>query len=417
MQVSEYDTFVRSFRESAPYLNRYRGETFVIVLDEQTLSCANATAIIHDIALLNTLGIRLVLVCDIPASKDSSLVPVSQAVLKTLKAKIGSYRFELEAIFSCSLPNTPMHGADLHVVGGNLITARPLGVIDGTDFQFAGRVRKIEAAVMNQMLTNDQLILLANLAYSSTGECFYLEGGAIASEVAKTLRASKVIAFANTAELNAMPRELLLSDIDDRLEKHHRMIHVAAQACRNGIERAQVIPFDKDGSLLTELFTRDGVGTLVSENPFEIIEAATIADVGGIMALLAPLEEEGILVKRDRERLEQEIGHFIVIKRDDMVIATSALYPFANQTAEIACVATHPEYRGHKRAERMMNFLERKAMESGIRRLFVLTTQSTHFFQDNGFIISELSALPEEKQHFYNFRRNSRVLLKVVSGK
>ena len=141
---------------------------------------------------------------------------------------------------------------------------------------------------------------------------------------------------------------------------------------------------------------------------------ATINDVGGIMALLAPLEDSGILVKRDPELLEQEIDHFMVTKRDNMIIATAALYPFADQTAELACVVTHPEYRGQHRAQEILHCIEQQAKINNIHTLFVLTTQSAHFFIDNGFEASSLDTLPAEKKSLYNFQRNSKIFSKNI---
>jgi amino-acid N-acetyltransferase len=179
-----------------------------------------------------------------------------------------------------------------------------------------------------------------------------------------------------------------------------------------GVERAHCVSYKVDGSILKELFTRDGAGSLVMQDHYEKLRTATIDDVGGILKLIKPLEEKGVLVKRSRERLEREITQFTVIERDGMIIGCAALYVYEDDhSGEIACVATHQDYRGKNRGERLLEALKRKATLYKLDRLFVLTTVTAHWFLEQGFEPQSIDVLPSSKQEMYNFTRNSKVFM------
>ncbi|HEY9034799.1 MAG TPA: amino-acid N-acetyltransferase [Pseudomonadales bacterium] len=419
-------TFIQAFRQSSPYINAHRGKTFVIMLDGQALLSSQLPDIVHDIALLNSLGVRIVLVYGIRPQIEAALADItlpsdihlgkritSAAALDVIKQVSGKCRFELEALFSNGLPNSPMHGANIRTVSGNFITAKPLGIHEGRDYHFTGGVRKVDEAAINGQLNSGNIVLLSNIGYSSTGECFNLAAEEIAVQAAIAIRASKLIVYTDGEALQDLPRELVPEQArqlvdDDR----HSLLPCLLDACAAGVERCHMIPFAQDGSLLLELFTTDGTGVLLSQNRFESIRPASINDVGAIMELLLPLEQKGILVKRERELLEQEIDHFIVVERDGMVIACSALYPFDGESAEIACVVTHPAYRGNNRGVQMLHYLEKRARQEKLQRVFVLTTQTAHFFLEQGFAETSLESLPEKKKQLYNYQRNSKIFSK-----
>ena len=179
--------------------------------------------------------------------------------------------------------------------------------------------------------------------------------------------------------------------------------------------RAQLISYADDGALIKELFSRDGVGTMIHRDSYEVIRRGHINDVGGIIELITPLEEKGVLVRRPRELLEQEIENFTVVEKDGMVVACAALYPFSQGAAgELACVATDPAYQGDGRASKLLQHIENQAKKLAIKQLFVLTTQASHWFIERGFTSTEPDHLPTEKQRLYNYRRNSRVLVKII---
>ena len=156
-------------------------------------------------------------------------------------------------------------------------------------------------------------------------------------------------------------------------------------------------------------------GTLVANDSYEQAREANIDDVGGIIELIQPLEQQGVLVKRSRELLETEIRRFRLLERDHRIIACAALYPFTEEACgEIACIVSHPDYRGGQRGQRLLKELEIEARRQGLDRVFVLTTQTAHWFIEQGFVESSRDALPERKQALYNLQRNSKVFFKAL---
>jgi amino-acid N-acetyltransferase len=169
------------------------------------------------------------------------------------------------------------------------------------------------------------------------------------------------------------------------------------KACRSGVRRCHLISYQEDGALLQELFSRDGIGTQIVMESAEQIRRATINDIGGILELISPLEQQGILV-RSREQLEMEIDKFTIIQRDNTTIACAALYPFPEEKiGEMACVAVHPDYRSSSRGEVLLNALP-QAKQMGLSKLFVLTTRSIHWFQERGFTPVDIDLLPERRK-------------------
>jgi amino-acid N-acetyltransferase len=429
--------YVKWFRNSAPYINAHRGRTFVLMFGGEAIEDPNFATIIHDIALLNSLGVRLVLVhgsrpqiearCalrGITPRFHHDLRVTDGDTLECVKDATGSLRAQIEALLSMGLPNSPMHGAQIRVCSGNFVTARPLGIHDGVDFCNTGEVRRIDAEGINRQLAQGAIVLLPAIGYSPTGEVFNLAYEDVATQAAVALKADKLITFTDQAGLldengelvrQAELRQVRPLYMNSASQILRGILQAVIQCVEHGIKRTHLISYRDNGALLQELFTRDGGGTLITEDQYEQVRTAGIDDVGGILTIIEPLEAEGKLVKRSRELLETEINHFTVIDRDGMVIACAALYPYPEQdSGEIACVATHPDYRGADRGERLLAALEREAGRLGLRRVFVLTTRTAHWFQEQGFVQAPLDALPAKKQELYNFQRNSRAFLKEL---
>jgi amino-acid N-acetyltransferase len=344
------------------------------------------------------------------------------AALECVKEAVGEVRCELEAALSMGLPNTPMAGADIRVSGGNFVTAQPVGVVDGVDLQFTGRVRKIDAVAINNRLRDEEIVLLSPLGYSPTGEIFNLTVEDVAASTAAAIGADKLIFMMDNegvvdaagelrAELTIAEAEALLPDLppgDAKVYLPH-----AVRACRMGVARAHLISAATDGALLTEVFTHDGIGTMLTASGLDELREATIDDAGGILQLIEPLEEQGVLVKRSRERLEQEIDRFFVFEHDGLIVACGALYPFDGEAAaELACLAVAPAYRDAGLGDRMLRHAAMRARAMRLKRLFVLTTQATHWFLERGFAEGEVEALPESKKRLYNWQRRSKVLIR-----
>jgi amino-acid N-acetyltransferase len=434
---SENRQHIRWFRNAAPYINSHRGKTFVLVFSGEAALHPNFANIVHDIALLNSLGVRMVLLHGARAQigqrvqrsgRESVLhggVRVTDAeVLEHVKDAVGSLRTQIEALLSTGLTNSPMQGAAIRVCSGNFVTARPMGVVDGTDFHNTGIVRSIDVAGIRQNLDAGSVVLLSPLGYSPTGEIFNLSLEDLAVAVAGAIAADKLVMFGAAEGIEKPNGELVRQcDLDEALALTHqledaeqlRLLLTARRACTAGVKRCQIISHAEDCALLAELFTHDGSGTLVANDDYEQARAATIDDVGGILELIEPLEQQGVLVKRSRELLETEIGHFRVLERDARVIACAGLYPYPDQASgEIACIVTHPDYRGCNRGQRLLRELETVAASQGLEQVFVLTTQTAHWFIEQGFSESDLSILPGARQQLYNLQRNSKVFTKAL---
>jgi amino-acid N-acetyltransferase len=433
------DHFVQWFRQAGPYINAHRGRTFVVLFGGEAVETDHFSSLIHDLALLHSLGIRLALVHGARPQVAARLREAGRELryvnglrltdaddLRYVKQAVGRVRIRIEARLSMGLANSPMHGARLRVVSGNVVTARPLGVRDGVDFGFTGEVRRIDDRAIRLWLDQEAIVLLSPLGYSPTGEIFNLSAEDVAVATAMALRADKLLVLSEGPELRdpaGRPiRELSPSDAVHLLAEQHdlpeetaRHLRQALRACQAGVRRIHLLSRRVDGALLLELFTRDGVGTLVTADIFEGLRPATIDDVGGLLELIQPLEDDGTLVRRSRERLEMEIERFSLLERDGTIIGCAALYPFPEERlAELACVAVHPAYQNSGRAEALLRFIERQARVQGLQRLFVLTTRAEHWFRERGFEPAEVADLPVQKRMLYNWQRRSKVFIKTL---
>ena len=419
----------QDFRAIAPYIHSHRGKRVVIMLPGEAIGASDS--LIADIALLHSLGLKIVLVHGYrpqldammaqnglqPSFHDGRRITPADAQPQVLAAA-GATRLQLEAALSQGLPNTPMAHAKIRVVGGNMIQARPLGVIDGVDMQHTGTVRAIDARAIERHLDVQDMVLISCLGHSLTGEIFNLRLHEVAQRTATAIQADKLIILGKhwPAEFaGGLLREIaageLLTQLPNR-EGQHEILGLAAETCQQGVERVHLLNWRQDGVLLDELFTRDGVGTLIFKTAYERMRQAVATDIGNLVDLLKPMEEAGYLVKRERERLENEVDNFYVIERDSSLIGCAALYPLSSDSAEIACVAVHPDYQGGDLGDNLLRHLERQARSQGLKQLAVLTTVAEHWFQEQGFTPAQVSDLPDSRQALYNYQRASKVLIK-----
>jgi len=430
---------VEGFRHSVPYINTHRGKTFVIMLGGEAIEHENFSSIVNDIGLLHSLGIRLVVVYGARPQIDANLaahhheplyhknIRVTDAkTLELVKQAAGTLQLDITARLSMSLNNTPLQGAHINVVSGNFIIAQPLGVDDGVDYCHSGRIRRIDEDAIHRQLDSGAIVLMGPVAVSVTGESFNLTSEEIATQLAIKLKAEKMIGFCSsqgvTNDDGDIVSELFPNEAQARVEAREekgdynsgtvRFLRGAVKACRSGVRRCHLISYQEDGALLQELFSRDGIGTQIVMESAEQIRRATINDIGGILELIRPLEQQGILVRRSREQLEMEIDKFTIIQRDNTTIACAALYPFPEEKiGEMACVAVHPDYRSSSRGEVLLERIAAQAKQSGLSKLFVLTTRSIHWFQERGFTPVDIDLLPESKKQLYNYQRKSKVLM------
>jgi amino-acid N-acetyltransferase len=436
-KTQQQKAFVASIRQAAPYIQAHRGATFVIMFGGEAVD-EHFDQLVNDIALINTLGIRLVLIHGARPQIEhrlkqthsefryvNGLRVTDDDALAGVKDAVGSLRVEIEAKLTMGLVNTPMAGARIGIASGNFVTAKPLGVRDGVDYCHTGEVRRIDATGIHQQLDADRIVLLSPLGYSPTGEIFNITAEEIASAAAVALHAEKLVLLVDSDGLRdsnrRLIRQLSLLEAEQLLRSRRKLnsewirhLNNAVHSCRRGVKRTHLIDRNTDGGLLLELFTRDGIGTLISAETYEGLRPASIDDVGGILKLIAPLEAEGVLVKRSRELLEMEIDHFLVVKRDGMIIACAALYPYDNSVGELACLTVHLDYRCSGRGDSLLEAVEHRARQNGMKELFVLTTQTSHWFRERGFKNVDISKLPVKKRKLYNYQRSAKALIKAI---
>ena len=430
--------FVQWFRAAAPYIHAFRGRTFVIAFGGEVVSDGRFYELTHDLNLLAALGVRIVLVHGARTQIDERLKQhrhraryerglriTDDIALSCAKEASGRLRVEIEALLSMGVQNSPMANADIRVASGNFVTAKPIGVVEGVDYIHTGEVRKIDAVGIRDRLDHNELVLLSPLGYSPTGEIFNVALEDVAASAAAALQAEKLIFLMDapgvvTGKRAELRRDLTCSDAEKLLARGVALppdvqlyLPRAVRACREGVKRVHLISSRTEGGLLLELFTRRGVGTMLTQDPLERLRPAKIEDIGGILQLIEPLESEGILVKRSRDLLEMEIERFVVLEHDRMVIGCAALYPFPEEgSGELACLAVHPDFRGQGGGERLMEAIEAKARRQRMKRLFVLTTRTEQWFVERGYGETTVADLPRRRQTLYNYQRRSVVLLK-----
>lgn len=432
--------FVSWVRSAAPYIHAFRGKTFVVAFAGEVAGGPVAQALAHDINLLAALGVRLVLIHGARPQIDEEMarrgltpryhhgLRVTDAdALECVKSAMGVTRLEIEALLSQGLPNTPMAGAYVRVTGGNFITAKPVGVVDGVDFQYTGAVRRVIAEEIRADLEQENVVLISPMGFSPSGEIFNLGMEEVAAQVAMALKAEKLIFMCDVPGITDGRGRLMTAVTADHVEKLLRgrrklsedlglYLPWAVKAVRGGVNRVHLISEEFDGALLLEFFTREGAGSVITRDALARVRQATVEDVGAISGVISPLEADGTLVPRGRERLEMEIERFSVLEVDDVIIGCAALYPFSNdRSGELACLAVMPEYRREGYGEALLHHVELRARKAKLQDLFVLTTRTAHWFVERGFSESGIEALPRRKRELYNLQRRSKVLIKPLA--
>jgi amino-acid N-acetyltransferase len=431
MSSSEY---IQWFRSAAPYINAFRKKTFVMLFSGEMVKSELFVNLIHDIALCHHLGIKLVIIHGSRSQIDEQLsqqgihsqfhhgIRISEAAsMPAILQAINQVRHTIDARLSMGLPNTPMSGSDISVISGNFVSGMPLGIIDGIDMQYSGKVRAINTAAINPLL-DQHIVLLSNIGYSKSGETFNLPAEELATEVAIALNAEKLIFFNKDFIQNPLTDQFSTSECQQFLQQGNlsdslnALLRHAIHAVKQTVKRVHIIDETLDGGLLQELFTREGAGMMITNLFYEGLRKADINDIGGILELIQPLEQSGALIKRSREQLELEISYFHVIEKDGMIIACIASIPDTrSRMAEVACVAVHPDYRNSGFGEQLMSMVELQARKAGLDYLFILTTRTSHWFLEKGFSEQDINFLPDYKKQSYNASRQSRIMVKPLN--
>jgi amino-acid N-acetyltransferase len=438
--TKKLEAFVKWFRSATPFIHEFGERTIVIAFGGEVLTDGDMMQLAHDINVLVSLEIRVVLVHGTRPQVEDQLKQhgvssryaegrriTDAAALRCVKEANGIARMEIEATLSTELANSPMAGADIRVSSGNFITAKPFGVRNGVDFMHTGEVRKVDVEGITRRLDDDEVVLLSPIGFSPTGDIFNCTLEDVATSVAIAMKAEKLIFLTETmgatdiknkliSEITALEaQELLGNTSNNQAEDIRYYLPAAIRAVREGVKRAHLISRHVDGALLIELFTHHGIGTMVVLESPDKLRDATLNDVDGILALIDPLAERGVLVARSRESIEKEIDRFVVLAHEDEVIGCAAMNPYhSEKLAELACLAVNPFYRDGGRGERILAHIEKRAKDRNYKTLFVLSTQTTQWFVERGFAEADVNALPQERQARYNHERKSKVYTKQL---
>ncbi|MFM8576271.1 MAG: amino-acid N-acetyltransferase [Limnohabitans sp.] len=441
-------TFVPWFRAVAPYIHMHRGKTFVVGIAGEAIAAGKLGHLAQDLALIQSMGVKVVLVHGFRPQVNEQLAAKGHApqyshgmritdsvALDCAQEAAGQLRYEIEAVFSQGLPNTPMAGSKVRVISGNFITARPVGIVDGVDFMQSGLVRKVDVDGIMRSLDMGAMVLLSPFGFSPTGEAFNLTMEEVATSVAIELQADKLLFLtespgiridphAPASEDNPIDTELPLAAAKKLLAESPNptqptdlafYLQHCVKACEEGVERSHILPFAVDGALLLEVYVHDGIGTMVVDEKLEELREATADDVGGILQLIEPFEKDGTLVKRDRTEIERDIDHYTIIDHDGVIFACAALYPYPEaRTAEMAALTVSPQSQGQGDGEKVLKRIEQRARAMGLKSIFVLTTRTMHWFLKRGFVQTDPDWLPEARKRKYNWDRKSQVLVKKL---
>lgn len=439
-------TFVPWFRSVAPYIHKFRNQTFVVGIAGEAIAAGKLPHLAQDLAMIQSMGVKVVLVHGFRPQVNEQLaakghqakyshgIRITDSVaLDCAQEAAGQLRYEIEAAFSQGLPNTPMAGSTVRVLSGNFITARPVGIVDGIDFQHSGLVRKVDVGGISRTLDMGALVLLSPFGFSPTGEAFNLSMEEVATSVAIAMQADKLIFVTEVPGIPIDPALPVSEDnpIDTELPLDTAVAMLATlpaaqhptdtgfylqhcvKACKAGVERSHIIPFSVDGALLLEVYVHDGIGTMVVDEKLEELREATPDDVGGILQLIEPFEKDGTLVKRDRTEIERDIANYTIIEHDGVIFACAALYPYPeSKTAEMAAVTVSPQSQGQGDGEKILKRIEQRARLMGLQSIFVLTTRTMHWFIKRGFQQVDPDWLPEARKRKYNWNRKSVVMVK-----
>ncbi|MBT9596951.1 MAG: amino-acid N-acetyltransferase [Vitreoscilla sp.] len=438
-------TFVPWFRSVAPHIHAYRGKTFVVGMTGELVAAGKLSFFAQDMAILQAMGVRLVLVHGFRPQVNEQLAAKGHAsrfshgmritdgvALDCAQEAAGQLRFEIEAAFSQGLPNTPMANSTVRVVSGNFLTARPVGIVDGVDFQHSGVVRKVDSAAIRRAIDIGAMVLLSPFGFSPTGEAFNLSMEDVATQTAIALQADKLLFITEVAGIHEDPTnpespvdtelalaeaERLIASLPNPMQPTDTAFYLkhCVKACQGGVERSHILPFATDGALLLEVFTHDGIGTMVVDEKLESLREAGSDDVGGILQLIEPFERDGTLVKRDRTEIERDIANYSVIEHDGVIFGCAALYPYPEaRTGEMAALTVSPQVQGQGDGDKILKRVEQRARTMGMDTIFVLTTRTMHWFIKRGFVQVDPDWLPDARKRKYNWDRRSQVLVKKL---
>lgn len=412
------------------YIPRYRERTFVLAVDAAIVTSENFANILLDVAVLRSLNIRVVIVHG--AAAEIERLGAEQGVTPSDLEGTGvtdAATLGLALTAANRLTHEILEGLsanDLRAAATNAVIAHPAGILQGVDFQFTGRVERVDGDLLQTLLAHGVVPVVPPLGFDGDGRTFRLNSDSAAVSVAKALKAIKLIYITTEDGLvvrGEVIRQMKVGDLETLLQKGigdvlpasvSKARHAVA-ACHAGVERVHVINGREDEGLLAEVFSNEGVGTLVHANEYQQIRAARKSDVPAIQALIRTGVEAGELVERSRPAIERTLADFSVFEIDRNVVGCVALHVDGDErSAELACLYVNPSHEHQGIGRKLVQFVEDRARAIGLTHVYALSTQAFNYFQSKaGFAEGSPDDLsPARREKYYRSGRRSKVLVK-----
>ena len=435
-------SFIQNFRLSAKYINLFNQNIFVIALSGYVFNEDQFEKIAQDINILHSLKIKVILVYGARPQVESILVknkiPVrlvknmrvtSSAALKHVIEVNGAIRNKIEA----TLSTIKSVSEGMRLSSGNFLTAMPVGIIDGIDMESTGKIRGVDVEAIKNKLNHHEIVIVSPIGYSPIGQIFNLSYEQTAANIAVAINADKLIYYVDAngilnergeliPELTSEKAHKLISHIEEKPSPESaqnlsyddfNILKSSVFAIKNKIKKVHLINRNIDGSLIEELFTEKGSGTILTEFALENFRKATEGDLKDIYRILFPLEKRKIFIERDLTQIKGMINQFYVLEHDKKFVGCVSLNSF-KESLELASFSIESKYQRLGFGKKLLKFCELEAKKLKYDEIFILTTQSEHWFAENGFKEKSKELMPTFKKKTYQSERNSKYLTKKL---
>ncbi len=404
-------------REVFFYTRRFKDQTFVFQIENSIIENGHFHNLIKDLAMLKEAGINIVI---IPGAHNHIDRILDQYKIKT-SFKDGiristpeTIPFIKMAAFDVSNKvMTSLSRSKIPAVIGNWVHARGLGVIDGIDFQDTGVVDKISKESLLKVINDDLVPIFPCIGWNGLGKPYNISSRDLATSISKTLKSSKLFFIGEHNRVNDLSR-MDLTEAENHAGEVKSLVKSAVDACKNGVKRVHIVDGRIEGVILKEIFSNTGVGTMIHSNAYEKIRPMTAEDITDVSKIMKPYIEAGVLVNRTVEDFEKQLSDFVVYEIDKKIHACGALHIKEPGMGEIAGLASDPTSKSMGSGKAVMDYLISLGKDKGLKKLFVLTTHTSDWFETMGFTKGSIDDLPDWKKELYNSQRNSRIYIKQV---
>ncbi|MFP4162370.1 MAG: amino-acid N-acetyltransferase [Chitinispirillaceae bacterium] len=433
---------VEIIRQAFGYINRFKNETFVIKIDSSLISNDLFPVLIRDLVLLHRMGIKIILVPGARTRIDDILNTYEIECPRVNGVRISSPEsipFIKMAAFDVSNRIMTMLAEEgANAIIGNWVRARSIGVIEGVDFQNSGVVEKLQADILKKVLDEGLIPIFPNIGWSANGKPYNLSSNELAFTLSAQMKATKLFFVTDQGGIKSrgfsVPEEVFVTEdgtisqltvaqakqfldfnTDPAYNEQKELISYAYRACRKGVRRVHIVEGRIEGMLLQEIFSNRGLGTMVYANQHENVRPMTVSDIPEVLSIMQPKIDEGVLIPRTYEDLAERIKDYAVYEVDGTLHGCGALHIYPGRKGEIAAIVVDEMYSNTGIGKKMISYFLEQATRMNLNSVFVLTTQTADWFQQLGFVKTDVNELPEQKKESYNRNRNSLVLKFPIS--